>query len=182
MEQQKPGFANPAAGFQQSYQGAPEWLQQYLQQNTQGFEDVTDVYNRMQPQIANTFQQYGQESFFNPAFLAAGRNDFKAFDPFSAQNESGSLAGGFNWSWNPFQGLTGVNEGLSQIGHYATHGKAAMKGAARGNENDVNFYNRFGGSGSEVEAYGSTNWEGAHGRAMDTYNQLLAIQQKYGGY
>lgn len=179
-------FLNPSAGFQSQFQGAPEWVQNYLQTaGNQRNLDVSDIYSEYSPQFQQAQQQYG-DAFYNPAFLQNKGMDFSSYNPFQDQGQSGQV-GQFGWEWNPFSGLSGdVEGGMEYLQHFMDHGKDAWKGALDGKQGDLNFFSQYApGHDSLWEVGKGYNYD-ARSQAMQgaqtDYNKLLEIQKMYGGY
>lgn len=185
-------------------QKTPDWYQDFVmqtgpQQGQAGWyaDQWTDIARQYQKPLQNIQNQYGMEAVNNPAFLQAGKNDFTQFNPFEAGDDFGSVAG-FDWQWNPFTGLKGVDQGLDYLGHYITHSDAAMKGAQKGVSGDRSFFARYGmypdsqgsalytgdeGYGQGSALYGedpNSRMRNVLDMARGDYNDLLAIQQRYG--
>lgn len=159
----------------------------------------TDISRQYAPEVQNLVQQYGQEAVNNPAFMRKGGVNFQEFNPFDHQNKSGTVGPGFNWEFNPFTGLSGVDQGLDYLRHYTTHHEAARKGAQDGVAGDQAFFSRYGmnpQSGTGSALYGGGNPYGGgsalYGASPDArmsniinqargdYNELLKIQKMYG--
>lgn len=184
-------IASPDSGFNQSFQAAPTWLQDYLQsqsgQQAGGFYDPSSVMNANRSMISGAQQQYGDD-FYNPAFLGMQGYDPSSFNPFQS-NISGNVGGRNPWEFNSFTGLSGVNNRINYLDHYAKHGEAAMKNQSG---NDQRFFSEYGAYAPGVHEYGNSGSalygntddrrRGALGLAGDDLQKLRALQAQYGSY
>lgn len=174
-------------GFYSQMQGAPDWVRDFISQKS-GFQggvwhDQSDIYQTYRPMIANAQNTYG-DAFNNPHFLKRGMNDFSDYNPFFDQGASGTVMPsgvqeGFNWSYNPFTGLDGVDSNLNYLDHYWNHNKDAFKGYKSGNAGDVAHYDRMTGPGDYTDSERRFLAEVNNARARE---ELMRIRRMYEGY
>ena len=162
--------------------GSPTWFQDFTQQSgpQQGqagyyADQYTDIANQYGGQLAGLGQQYGQDALYNPAFLRAQSFDgYQNYNPFDDQGASGSIGvPGQNWDWNynAFQGLSGLDGATDYLSHYINNQNDVRKNAKSGaSPGDQQFMRNFTNYGDPFQVADSTR-QGIYG-----------LQQQYGGY
>jgi hypothetical protein len=172
--------------YQQTFQAAPEWLQNFLRSEaeksrTGNFKELSDVVDQYMPQIRSKYNQVGENAFYNPAFLRASAIDKTNYNPFTAPMLHGKTQyGGFEWTFDPFKGLSNFDGAMAWLDHNLTHRKAVEKAVNRLEDGALKFLSTYApGVGGKVRHVLDTY---AYPRAQQELDYLKDIKARYGGY